>query len=86
MLVVHRARARFFALMLLAYLGWNAVESPRIEAFQGRYLLPLVPLLLVALPARRSATSDAQRVGTIVTIASGLLLAVTWFGLRSHFY
>ena len=80
------AIATFLSLMLLAYLGWNALESPRIEAFQGRYLLPLVPLLLIALPARRSATSDAQRVGTIVAIASGLLLAVTWFALRSHFY
>jgi uncharacterized membrane protein len=80
------AIATFLSLMLLAYLGWNALESPRIEAFQGRYLLPLVPLLLVALPSPKSATAAAQRFGTFVAIASGLLLAVTWFGLRSHFY
>ena len=49
------ALTTFCALMLLAYLGWNAVGSPRVEAFQGRYLVPLIPLFLLALPtpARR---------------------------------
>jgi uncharacterized membrane protein len=80
--------ATFFALMVLAYVGWNAVRSPRIEAFQGRYLLPLVPLVLIALPSRKAPASDSWRARVTLTVAaaSALLLAFVWFGLRSHFY
>jgi uncharacterized membrane protein len=87
-LLVAIALATFFALMVLAYLGWNALEAPRIDAFQGRYLLPTIPLLLLALPARRASTAEALKAGgiVIVSVASALLLAVVWFGLRSHFY
>jgi uncharacterized membrane protein len=82
------ALATFFVLMLLAYIGWNAVESPRIEAFQGRYLLPLLPLLLLALPpARKLPTERMRRVAVLgVTAGSPLLLTFVWFGLRSRFY
>jgi uncharacterized membrane protein len=82
--------ATFLALMLLAYVGWNAVGSPRIEAVQGRYLLPLVPLLLLVLPSRKApaTVSDPWRAGATLALAaaSTLLLATVWFGLRSHFY
>jgi hypothetical protein len=37
----------FVALFFLAYVGWNAVAAPRVDAFQGRYLLPVVALLVV---------------------------------------
>jgi uncharacterized membrane protein len=82
------ALATFVALMLLAYAGWNAVGSPRIEAFQGRYLIPLVPLALLALPERTApgVNSWTRNAALIVTVASSLLLAIVWFGLRSHFY
>ena len=82
------ALASFLALMLLAYTGWNAVGSPRIGAFQGRYLLPLLPLVILCLPARqaRAPATDQRRVGALVMIAPALLLTVVWFGLRSHFY
>ena len=87
-LLVCIALGTFFALMLLAYVGWNAVGSPRVEAFQGRYLLPLVPLLLLALPTRAAPASGTRKTGAplIVVSVSSLLLAVVWFGLRSHFY
>jgi uncharacterized membrane protein len=82
------ALATFLVLMVLAYVGWNAVESPRIEAFQGRYLLPLLPVLLLALP--RAAKPPRERVRNAavlgVTAGSPLLLTFVWFGLRSHFY
>ena len=41
----------FVTLMLLAYTGWNAVGSPRVEAFQGRYLLPLLRCWCLATPS-----------------------------------
>jgi uncharacterized membrane protein len=82
------ASATFVALMLLAYVGWNAVGSPRIEAFQGRYLLPVVPLLLLAVPLRWEPRGEAirARTGVLLGSASAVLLVTVWFGLRSHFY
>ncbi len=34
---------------LLAYMAWNSVGAGRIEGWQGRYSLPLLPLLLLAM-------------------------------------
>ena len=80
--------ATFLALMLLAYTGWNAVGSPRIEAFQGRYLLPLLPVVLLAAVPERvvGRVRKASPVGALLGLASALLLAFVWLGLRSRFY
>ena len=84
LLLLGIASSAFSALMVLAYVGWNAYGSPRIEAFQGRYLLPLVPLLLLTLPARRSQKDGG--LGLALGTASSFVLVAVWFGLRSHFY
>jgi hypothetical protein len=86
-LLVAIAATAFAALMALAYVGWNAVGSPRVEAFQGRYLLPLLPLGLVAapVPTMRRAPG-AARMGALLALASALVLVTVWFGLRSRFY
>jgi uncharacterized membrane protein len=34
---------------LIAYLAWNTVRASQIEGWQGRYAIPLLPLLAVAL-------------------------------------
>jgi uncharacterized membrane protein len=80
------AASTFSALMVLAYVGWNAYQSPRIEAFQGRYLLPLVPLLLLTLPAARTPERRGPGLGLALGSAASIVLAAVWFGLRSHFY
>lgn len=38
-----------FLTALLAYMAWNKIGAERIEGWQGRYSLPLLPLLLLAL-------------------------------------
>ncbi len=78
----------FVALMALAYSGWNAVGAPRISAFQGRYLIPLLPLLLVVLPARRRALpgDERGRIELLIAAASTVLLIAAGVWLRSHFY
>jgi hypothetical protein len=82
------AAATFLALTLLAYTGWNAVGSPRIEAFQGRYLLPLLPIVIVAVAPHGWVGRIRKNwpAGALLSCASALLLAFTWLGLRSHFY
>jgi uncharacterized membrane protein len=86
--IVATAALTFVALMALAYAGWNAVGAPRISAFQGRYLVPLAPLVLVALPARtRVLLADERgRVELLLAAASTVLLIAVGFWLRSHFY
>ena len=39
------------ALFLSLYLVWSAPGAPRIEGIQGRYFLPLLPALALALPS-----------------------------------
>jgi uncharacterized membrane protein len=82
------ALATFVALMALAYVGWNAVGAPRISAFQGRYLVPIVPLLLVTLPVptRRARADDGGGVEAVLAASSMLLLVAAWFCLRAKFY
>jgi uncharacterized membrane protein len=81
------AATTFVALMLLAYTGWNAVGSPRVEAFQGRYLLPLVPITLIALIPEGSVRRLTNwPVGRLLAASSGLLLVFVWLGLRNYFY
>jgi uncharacterized membrane protein len=85
LLLLGIAGATFVTLMLLAYTGWNAVGAPRIDAFQGRYLLPLVPLVLLALPARRPSPAAAWT-GSALAALSGALLVAVGIGLTSRFY
>lgn len=60
--------------MSLLYLGGNPVGAPRIEGFQGRYYLPLAPLLALAMPAApvraRLTTPRKAAIVAAVSIAS----------------
>lgn len=51
--------AAVVAVMMIAYVVWNVVGSDVIQGVQGRYFLPLAPLLLVAIPGRRRAPPPA---------------------------
>ena len=81
----------FVVLFLLAYAGWNAVGAPRSDEFQGRYLYPLVALLvLAAIPAVPSAehTSPARalRTGRLIVATEAVILALVLVGLYRLYY
>ena len=83
----------FLALFLLAYTGWNPVGGPRVDAFQGRYLVPVLALLAIGVAPRvRLAVapdSAAARVATLTTFAWVFVvaaLATTTLGLTLHYY
>ena len=84
--IVAIALTTFGALMLLAYLGWNAVGSPRVEAVQGRYLVPLIPLFVLALPRRARSDGSRRLLSMVVAVGSVLVLAVAFIGVRSRIY
>jgi hypothetical protein len=88
------------ASLFLAYIGWNALRAPRIDGYQGRYLLvvlALVALVLVPDPATRPArdgsasglasmrTRVGGRTGWLV-VWSALVLLLVEIGLLWHSY
>lgn len=45
------AAATIIIILALLYLQWTRYRAPLIDGFQGRYLYPLIPLLLLSVPA-----------------------------------
>jgi hypothetical protein len=62
-------------LLGLAYLGWASVGADRIPAFQPRYLLPLLPFALAALPALPAAVGRPVAGGTAAALTAVLAIA-----------
>ncbi len=63
------AAVGLFSTVMLIYLSWNRVGAPTIEGWQGRYLLPLLPLFLLAL-----ANGVGRRVSWLPRAALGLAI------------
>ena len=64
---------------LADYLHWTAVGAAGIEGVQGRYLIPIAPLLLVILSSRRMARSGLPGMLpwiVITTATCGLIASV----------
>jgi hypothetical protein len=76
--------ATAFGFITILYLGWTQVGGPVIEGVQGRYFLPILPLLLAAAPIRLSILADEQRraafaIGAALAGLAGMLIAVGKF-------
>jgi uncharacterized membrane protein len=85
--------------LFLAYVGWNAVHAPRIDGYQGRYLLVVLAIVaLVLIPDPKAASTDApagalatlrarvgDRTGWLVAWSALMLLAVE-IGILWHSY
>lgn len=81
------AIALFASLMLLAYVGWNAVTAPRIDAFQGRYLLPVFAVLaVVATPTLTTRIGTGKRAALTVLAGSGFLTLWVVVGMGGFSY
>jgi uncharacterized membrane protein len=81
----------FVAVFYLAYAGWNAVGAPRIDEFQGRYLLPVVALItLVCVPGVPRAVRVSKQQGPAATgaILAGCAALAIWttVGMLGFFY
>jgi hypothetical protein len=68
--------ATFLAIYLSQYLVWTTVGATQIDGPQGRYLLPLLPFLGLALPKYRfaygSQVAGLLSLGVIVSAMAGL--------------
>ena len=74
--------------LVLAYIGWNALRAPRIDGFQGRYLLLVFALLaLVIRPdGKVPPRFDVPRAGLWLAGWSALMLLAVEIGLAWHSY
>lgn len=63
-----------WAVMLAQYLGWTPVGATAIAGVQGRYFLPLLPFLAVAVPCLRPLRLPGL---DAVPLAAGLVSAMT---------
>jgi uncharacterized membrane protein len=89
------AFAGLVASLFLAYVGWNALRAPRIDGYQGRYLVVMLALAALALvpgsAARPMRTLDSVRTrvggrtGVLVAWSALMLLAVE-VGILWHSY
>jgi hypothetical protein len=82
--------------LFLAYVGWNALHAPRIDGYQGRYLLVVLAMVaLVIMPDPRAASSAGplarvrakvgDRTGWLVAW-SALMLLLVEIGILWHSY
>jgi uncharacterized membrane protein len=75
------------SVFFIAYVNWNAYRAPIVDAFNARYLLPLLPpVALAVLPTRVMLSRRSQTVLRVV-VAGGLvgLLVIALIGLQ-HFH
>jgi uncharacterized membrane protein len=73
------AIASIVSIELSEYISWTAVGANVIEGVQGRYFIPIAPLLLVAI----SRPSVPPRwmpivIASVMTIANGAAVFATW--------
>jgi uncharacterized membrane protein len=65
------AAALFALVFFLAYAGWNAVAAPRIDAVQGRYLLPVFAVLAIVVAPGVGVDLDVDRPRLTIAVLAG---------------
>jgi len=66
--------ASIFALFLVMYLSWANVGAELVQGIQGRYFIPLIPFIALALPRLRIPHAAALRLVAAVPV----LLLAAW--------
>jgi hypothetical protein len=78
------AAAVYLLMVVSHHLTWNAVGSPRMDSLQGRYFIPLLPLVWIALPGfSRTRNWGLFLVGlciAVVNIAALSVICDRYFG------
>jgi len=64
------------ATLTLGYVGWNQVGAPLVRGVQGRYFIPAMPVLFLALPPWRRELPAAARNALVAVAAAGGTAAV----------
>jgi uncharacterized membrane protein len=68
-------------ILTLLYLQWTRIGAPAVDGFSGRYLYPLAPLLLLAVPStgkRIFSLSASQGLAILAMVSAFATLWMTW--------
>jgi len=76
------AFATIAIILTLLYMQWTRVGAPTVDGFAGRYLYPLVPLILLALPSGKIPGGKPGYVVALLAIVSALLADGECFGIE----
>jgi uncharacterized membrane protein len=72
-----------FAIITFLYLSWNPVGASAVGGVQGRYFLPVLPVILYGLTAftkQRIVISERAMLTTLTIIAGvSLLMSAGWY-------
>jgi uncharacterized membrane protein len=79
------AAATVLIVLTLLYVQWTRYLGPVIEGFQGRYLYPLAPLLLLVIPAAGKPFFNIPARGWLLAIGV-LSIGATWSKAWAAFY
>ena len=73
--------ATLFIVSLSQYLIWTPVNAEEIHGIQGRYFLPVVPLLLIALatPVWKVRVAVPLTIGVVANLTALYVLAVRYY-------
>lgn len=74
------------SIFFLEYLTWTSVGNNKINGVQGRYFIPIAPLLLLSLYNNKLRISNKWRWNWLVILAVVLALLVTLFILVKRYY
>lgn len=82
--------ALFMAIVLASlfflYLQWSAVGAATIEGFQGRYLLPILPLLFYVSPFSIRLLNTKARRAVFVVAISVLSSSASLWAVAARYY
>jgi len=73
-------------LSLIFWLSWTAEDMPFIFGLQGRYFLPILPLLLFALPRKKVLTAKPSSLVSLLSILIVVNSVISLLTIYNYFY
>jgi uncharacterized membrane protein len=68
------------------YASWTPLRADFIDGVQGRYFLPVAPLLVLALHRRPAGEPPARALALIVAVLHVLVTGVAWWQIARRYY
>jgi uncharacterized membrane protein len=71
--------------LTLLYIQWTGYAAPSVQGFQGRYLYPVLPVLMVFLRATRRDVLGIGAAGWVLALAGIGLGSASWFAVAAYY-
>lgn len=78
------ATATVLVMMTTVYMQWTRVGAPVVEGFNGRYLYPLIPLLLLAIPSAEKRVFGLRAPEWLLLLAVVSVPATCWVTWQTY--